>query len=162
MRLDLTNKRFGRLVAVKATPLRNNGNILWECKCDCGNIKRVRAHVLRCGDTRSCGCLVKEKSPLNLVRSILHGMSRTPTWNVWQHMRRRCYDSSDVSYRYYGQRGIKVCERWQDFELFLRDMGEKPIGLSIERIDNDGDYEPSNCKWATAKEQRANQRRCVV
>lgn len=159
-RIDLTGQRFGRLTVIEAGHRDpKERRLYWRCLCDCGNEHVTRGAQLRRGETRSCGCL---RVDMGKAKTLTHGMSRRKTrrkvYGVWATMRRRCDNPGQQSYRLYGGRGIKVCERWHTFENFYADMGDPPAGCSIDRIDPDGDYEPGNCRWATAKEQRANQR----
>jgi len=148
--LDLRGQRFGRLVAIEPTDRRSRGVIIWRCICDCGNEHFTTSVRLHHKLVKSCGCLRGNYS--------YHGMFGTPTHKSWEGMKSRCNDPNNSSYKYYGGRGIKVCERWHKFENFYADMGERPKGMTLDRINNDGDYEPRNCKWATYKEQRANSR----
>ncbi len=123
------------------------------CRCACGFVMFVLANNLKNGNSKSCGCTRSASKKT-------HGRNGSdPTYSTWSAMRRRCLDKSFISYPRYGGCGIKVCERWNLFENFLADMGERPTSKTLDRINNDGNYEPSNCRWATPREQRANQRR---
>lgn len=146
---------FGRLTVIgEADSIK--GNATWLCQCECGNQVTVLAYRLRAGHTQSCGCLHEE----NLRTSVTtHGMSKTPIYIIWKSMKARCLSPRDKSYKDYGGRGITVCDEWKDsFETFYADMGECPEGHSLDRIDVNGNYEPSNCRWATSIEQNRNRR----
>ena len=150
-KIDLTGRVFGDITVISENKERNkNGHITYKCRCECGVEKDILGSSLRYGKTRSCGCLQKKKARK-------HGMDGTPEYTAWSSMKQRCYNKKSDRYERYGGRGIKVCQRWLDgFEFFFADMGERPNGFSIERIDLDGDYEPKNCTWADAKTQALN------
>ena len=157
---DISGQRFGRLVALEpqiATHVR--GNMRWLCQCDCGNQKIVYGHLLAAGTTRSCRCLQAEA---RLQRFTTHGHTRagkpTRTFRSWEAMLKRCFNRNSEHWPGYGGRGITVCERWLSFVNFLADMGERPPGKTLDRKDNDGNYEKSNCRWATPLEQASNRR----
>lgn len=153
-----TGERFGRLVALSVDKTFG-GLRYWLCRCDCGTSKVIVGVSLRRGHTKSCGCLSIERLR---SRRKTHGRSNTSTYACWQNMRARCTDLSRESFRNYGARGIKVCERWESFDDFFADMGEMPRGHSLERTNNSGNYEPGNCVWATRKTQNRNTRRTLL
>lgn len=157
---DLTGMVFGRLTVLRLACPRiypTKTMMCWECACDCGAIVEVLGGNLTTGNSVSCGCFRKEVSA---ARMLVHGHSRgrrsTRTYEAWKGLLDRCRNPKNPRYNRYGDRGIKVCARWLKFGSFLADMGECPRGMSIDRINNDGNYEPSNCRWATDKEQIRN------
>lgn len=137
-----------RLICISPGP----GNKAWKCKCECGTVKRILQHSLVNGDSKSCGCYCREKATT-------HGLTKTPLYRRWVSMKQRCDNPKNKAYKNYGGRGIKVCRRWLKFENFLADMGTPSPGLSLERKNNNGNYTPKNCRWATGSEQCRNTRR---
>lgn len=167
---DLTGHRFGRLtVTVDSGKRAKKGTIKWSCSCDCGGQTLSRTDALKSGKTQSCGCIQKEKATKTCLARTVHGncrrKARTVEYRSWEAARQRCDNPLNSDFPDYGGRGIKFCERWKGtngFSNFLKDMGTKPTSKhSIDRIENNGNYEPDNCHWATATEQQNNTRRSL-
>ena len=148
-------EKYGRLTVIQEVqPVVQKGikKRVVRCSCECGKIKDLVIYNLRSGETKSCGCF-------NLELKIKHKKSKTPIYNSWENMKKRCLNPTNHNYKNYGGRGIKICDRWlASFTNFYQDMGDRPLGHTLDRIDNDGNYEPSNCKWSSTKEQLKNRR----
>lgn len=143
---DLTGQTHGKFTFIQFVG-RNNGISMWEARCECGSLKTVRGAHVKTGQIKSCGCDTKHK---------VNGMSQSKLYAVFNAMHNRCRNPKSKSYARYGGRGIKVCERWHNFQNFVADMGEPEPGQSIDRINNDGNYEPGNCRWADMETQQNN------
>lgn len=162
---DLTGQKFNRLTAIRFVKMQG-GSSIWLWKCDCGREKEIGAAMVKRGSTQSCRCLHREKVAEVGKATRKHGMCKRPEYMTYHAMLQRCNNKKNHAYDDYGGRGIKVCARWQGpkgFENFYKDMGPKPSSnRSIDREDNDGNYEPSNCKWGTQKEQHDHRRNTVM
>lgn len=153
---DLTGQVFGRLTVIGIGESRRKHRVYWRCRCACGSIKDVAGDQLTSGDSKSCGC------NQHAGHRRTHGQSDKRVHIIWLGMKQRCENPRSHAYRLYGERGIKVCERWQTFENFLADMGHPEPGLTIDRKNNDKGYSPDNCRWATRFDQARNSRRNIM
>lgn len=159
-RIDLTGKKFGRWTVLRFTGQRLHSSALWTCRCSCGTETTVLANSLLRGKSTNCGC---QRVASLIAKQTEHGEARrgreSAEYQTWKGLKGRCLNPNDVDYSQYGGRGIKVCDRWLNyFEAFLEDMGRRPLGMTIDREDPDGDYTPSNCRWSSYKVQVENRR----
>jgi hypothetical protein len=160
--IDITGQRFGRLIVLELAKRKGpGGRSLWLCQCVCKNKTIVHPENLRSGNTNSCGCLHQEidrEFHFRHGEADLRNSKITREYKSWCSMRQRCLNPNNHAYNRYGGRGIKICKRWNKYENFLADMGRCPLGLTLDRTNNDKNYTPSNCRWATRKQQANNRR----
>lgn len=156
---NITGEHFGLLTAVEPTGEKKWGVSLWHCTCQCGGTHIAAVNSLKRGLVRSCGCL---RSISSKLKANFHGLRGTPAYKSWDSMIQRCRNANNESYKKYGALGISVCDRWSSFLNFLEDMGDRPKGMSLDRIDSFGNYDPENCRWATAYEQSHNKRKPIT
>lgn len=151
----MIGQKFGRWTVLALAPRKKKYDILWKCRCECGKEKDIKQGHLRSGASQSCGCLSSE---VTAARNFKHGQTKTSTYKTWQSMKERCQNPNNHAYMNYGGRGVTVCPEWQYFENFLADMGERPMFMEIDRIDNNKGYSRDNCRWVTATQNQRNKR----
>ncbi len=158
--VDIAGLRFGRLTALSRYGVSPSGKVMWNCRCDCGKSTIVDGGAMRSGNTKSCGCYNDEATAARFTKHGYEKVNRkSRAYMIWLSMNQRCSNPASSDYAYYGGRGIDVCESWRaSFLAFLSDMGDPPIGASLDRKDNNAGYKPSNCRWVTRKEQANNMR----
>lgn len=157
--INRVGEKFGQLTVVSRDMTKTSGGrVYWICKCSCGTIKSIRADAFVSGNVVSCGCNRNAKNGIGKHRT--HNLGHIPEYSVWTTMKARCKNPNNKDFEYYGARGISVCDKWANsFSAFINDMGRRPSDKhSIDRINNDGNYEPSNCRWATHSQQMKNRR----
>lgn len=153
--VEMIGKKFGMLTVIERDLTVNMPHKHYVCACDCGTIKTIRGTVLSRGDIKSCGCYRAERGKEMFTK---HGNYNHPLYHTWAHIMRRCYNADGEDKALYQDKGIIVCERWHEFENFVTDMGARPDNHSIDRINSNGNYEPGNCRWATAITQANNRK----
>jgi len=155
--INLTGQKFGLLTVEKLSRIRK-GHAMWLCKCDCGTIKEVQAGNLKSGETKACGCLINPTGENS--RLYKHGHSRSPEYDAWHNIKARCYNKDNIAFANYGGRGITMCDRWlESLNSFINDVGKRPSPKhSIDRVDTNRNYEPSNIRWTTREVQARNTR----
>lgn len=159
---DMSGMRYGRMIVINLSHVSKAGDAYWICECDCGTTKTVKGQSLRSGSIVSCGCYHRDILSIPEHGHAVNGKC-SPTYTTWTSMISRCKNKRNPAYQNYGGRGIAVCERWlESFENFLEDMGVRPDGMSLDRRDNNGNYDRENCKWSTKKEQQNNRRDTVI
>ena len=157
--IDLTNKKINHWKVLKRVENDSTNKPQFLCKCDCSTVQIVRAKTLRENTSKGCRKCMPRRTAKSNRFEFRHGMSRTPTYKIWAYMIARCHNPKDTGYKWYGAKGITVCQRWRDdFLNFLEDMDERPPAKTIDRIDNFKGYSKENCKWSTIKEQNSNKR----